>query len=204
MAKAQPKADVRTKAIAATTEVIARQGFAAVTVQEIADRVGVSKQALLYHFKSKDALMNAVIDGMLGRANVRLTQMFDKLPRDDEKRVDAVLEHVGAYLEDEPHAAAVFMRLLLDADPAAIARIRKGARPWFLFIEDIVRTAQKEGLVRPELDPEETVVQISMLVITNFALLRVGTWHRSPPRHWKKKRLHSLVRTVGGVLFVRR
>ncbi|WP_431278389.1 TetR/AcrR family transcriptional regulator [Leifsonia poae] len=37
-------------------------GFTATSLQEIAERVGVSKSALLYHFRSKDELLLAVLE----------------------------------------------------------------------------------------------------------------------------------------------
>lgn len=52
---------VRQSLLQATIDVIARQGLAAVTVQDIAQAAGVSKGALFHHFASKQALVDAAI-----------------------------------------------------------------------------------------------------------------------------------------------
>jgi AcrR family transcriptional regulator len=193
--------DVRSAAVDSATELIAQHGYGAISVQDIAQRVGVTKQALLYHFKSKDALMLAVIDALLERANARLTRLLGELPADEEQRVEAILEHVNMYLEEEPHAAAVFLRLLLDGQGGAADRIRDGARPWFKFLEDAIRRGQSEGRLRADMAPEHAVLQVGMLVITNFALLPIGHWMRKPPAGWKRERLRELVKTIGFILF---
>lgn len=42
-------------------------GFGAINLQVIADRMGVTKAALFYHFESKQALFVAMLEGMLSR-----------------------------------------------------------------------------------------------------------------------------------------
>lgn len=192
---------MRTAALREATRLIAARGFAAVSLQEIADGIGVTKQALLYHFKTKDALKLAVIDHLLERGNKSLTAMLGGLSRDDERRVDEILAYIQQELQEEPHTASVLLRFLLDRDEAAVDRIQAGARPWFRVIEDAVRSGQQAGLVRPELDPEAMVLQVGMLVITNFALLPIDAWANGRPAAWKRRRLEELVRAIRLILF---
>jgi AcrR family transcriptional regulator len=194
------KTDVRSELLRAAVRLIGQKGPGAVSLQDIASEVGVSKQSLLYHFESKEALEVAVVDHLLDGANKSLTMLLGDLPSDESKRLDAILAHINGYLEAEPHAAAVFLRFLLDNEHAAIDRIRTGARPWFGFLEDALRRAQETGDIRKELDPEVAVVQIGMLVVTNFALLPLG-WTDKPSPSWRKRRLAALVRSIGYILF---
>ena len=46
----------------AATKLFATRGYEAVSLQAIADVVGVAKQTLLYHYPSKEVLRRAVID----------------------------------------------------------------------------------------------------------------------------------------------
>lgn len=196
------KADVRTLALDAATALIGQHGFEAVAVQDVAEQVGVSKQALLYHFKNKEALKLAVIDYLLERSNKSLTELLGSLPIEEDQRLDGILEHLNRFLTAEPYAAAVFFRFLLDGDVTATDRIRAGARPWFKFIEDAVRRARTDGQLRPELDPEETVLQVGMLVLANFALLPVGGWTKKAlGAAARAKRLRELVKAIGFILF---
>lgn len=53
--------DTRDRILAAALEAFIEQGFATTTLQDIADRLGLTKAALYYHFKSKDELVRAVM-----------------------------------------------------------------------------------------------------------------------------------------------
>src|SRR3954467_1150672 len=44
------------------TKLFATRGYEAVSLQSIADVVGVAKQTLLYHYPSKEVLRRAVVD----------------------------------------------------------------------------------------------------------------------------------------------
>jgi AcrR family transcriptional regulator len=45
-------------------EIAGQSGVAAVTLEAVADRAGVSKGGLLYHFPSKQALVSGMVDGL--------------------------------------------------------------------------------------------------------------------------------------------
>ncbi|QOC26645.1 MULTISPECIES: TetR/AcrR family transcriptional regulator [Microbacterium] len=51
----------RARILRDATALFARDGYAATSLREIAERVGVSKSALLHHYSSKDALLGAVL-----------------------------------------------------------------------------------------------------------------------------------------------
>lgn len=54
----------RAQIVAAAIEVIGEIGWAQTSIRKIADRVGVAMSAVLYHFGSKDNLVEAVIEDM--------------------------------------------------------------------------------------------------------------------------------------------
>lgn len=49
----------------AAREILAEAGFAALSLQTIADRAGMNKAAVHYHFGSKDGLIIAVVDALI-------------------------------------------------------------------------------------------------------------------------------------------
>ena len=59
-AAAQPS-DTRARILDAALELFSEHGFDGTTLQEIADRLGFTKAALYYHFRSKDDLLQALI-----------------------------------------------------------------------------------------------------------------------------------------------
>jgi AcrR family transcriptional regulator len=50
--------------VACAIEVIAEVGFAQASIRKIADRVGIAMSAVLYHFGTKDNLVEAIIEEM--------------------------------------------------------------------------------------------------------------------------------------------
>lgn len=54
----------RAQIVAAAIEVIAELGWAQTSIRKIADRVGVAMSAVLYHFGTKDNLVEAIVEEM--------------------------------------------------------------------------------------------------------------------------------------------
>ncbi|MBY0408587.1 MAG: TetR/AcrR family transcriptional regulator [Burkholderiaceae bacterium] len=56
--------ETRARILEAATASLAELGYAGTTMSGIADRIGVSRAALIYHYNSKNALMASVIDAI--------------------------------------------------------------------------------------------------------------------------------------------
>lgn len=54
----------RAQIVQSATEVIAELGYPQASIRKIAERVGVAMSVVLYHFKSKDELIEAVVEQM--------------------------------------------------------------------------------------------------------------------------------------------
>jgi AcrR family transcriptional regulator len=57
--------DTRRRLLDAATAVVRREGARALTLEAVAAEAGVSKGGLLYHFKTKRELLDAMLDGWL-------------------------------------------------------------------------------------------------------------------------------------------
>ena len=85
-------------------ELFASDGYASTSLQQIADRAGVSKATVLYHFASKDVLLESVLapavdqlDSILGEAHlVQLQGGGAERALFLESFVDFLLEHRAA------------------------------------------------------------------------------------------------------------
>jgi AcrR family transcriptional regulator len=58
------RAGTRDRILEAGYAIAAQSGVAAVTLDAVANRAGVSKGGLLYHFPSKEALVSGMVDGL--------------------------------------------------------------------------------------------------------------------------------------------
>ncbi|WP_406199948.1 TetR/AcrR family transcriptional regulator [Kitasatospora sp. NBC_01560] len=59
-----PRSDTRARIIAVALELFSEQGYEQTALREIADRLGVTKAALYYHFKTKDDIVHGIVQGM--------------------------------------------------------------------------------------------------------------------------------------------
>lgn len=198
---ATPTERLRAQVVDCAAALIARRGFEATSIAEIAEAVGISKQALLHHFKSKDRIKDAVLERLLEHANKSFLGLMSTLEGPEQAQFEQALSAIQAYFDDQPHAARVLLRFILDDDEEAISRIREGALPWFKVMVEGLRHGEAEGRIRKGIDAEAAIAGIGMMVLTNFALLPLHGWTSDSPAAWRKRRLAELIRTIRAVLF---
>jgi AcrR family transcriptional regulator len=76
----------RERLLAAARKLVAQEGPSALTLDRAAEAAGISKGAVLYHFKSKDALIDALLRSVLDQ--------FDAATQDVQKKAS---DDAGAY-----------------------------------------------------------------------------------------------------------
>jgi AcrR family transcriptional regulator len=86
----------RSRILAAATDLFGRRGVDAVSLDVIANEVGVTKQTLLYWFPSKDELVQAVLAGAAAELTVAIEAAIRAAPDDPLDRIDAVVRAVFA------------------------------------------------------------------------------------------------------------
>src|ERR1022692_3861800 len=66
-AAAHPRGDTRQRIQSVALELFAEQGYERTSLREIAERLGVTKAALYYHFKSKEDIVRSFTEDYFGR-----------------------------------------------------------------------------------------------------------------------------------------
>jgi AcrR family transcriptional regulator len=126
-------AATRRRILETAYELFYRKGFARVGVDVVAERAGVTKRTLYYHFRSKDALLAAVLEFHHEMALARIQRWSARLAGDVEAMIDALFADLADWAARPRWAGAGFTRLVMElADlpghPArAIARRHKAA-----------------------------------------------------------------------------
>ncbi|MGE7435682.1 MULTISPECIES: TetR/AcrR family transcriptional regulator [Kitasatospora] len=59
-----PRTDTRARILDVALELFSEQGYEKTSLREIADRLGVTKAALYYHFKTKDDIVHGIVESM--------------------------------------------------------------------------------------------------------------------------------------------
>ena len=152
----------------AATRLFADQGFRATSLQAISDEVGVTKQTLLYHFPSKQALRRAVLDGVFEHWRERLPRILEAVTS-GQGRFEALSEELLRFFESEPDRARLLMRELLDNPDEMRRLVLENLRPWVLLIAEYVREGQRLGMIHQDLDPEVYILHVITLVVANVA-----------------------------------
>src|SRR3984893_18237163 len=92
-----PRRDTRAQAQQVALELFAEQGYEKTSLREIAERLGVTKAALYYHFKSKEDIVHSFTDDYFAAID-DLVDWGRKQPRTDETRREILDRYVGIVL----------------------------------------------------------------------------------------------------------
>jgi DNA-binding transcriptional regulator YbjK len=77
--RAEASEQVRDAIVAATVEIVARDGVAAVTHRRVADRAGVSLSSTTWHFASKEDILEAALRWTAQREIERVGEMAERI-----------------------------------------------------------------------------------------------------------------------------
>src|SRR5215475_11841852 len=117
--------ELRTRILDAARELFVEQGYEAVTMRAIAERIEYSPTAIYFHFKDKQALMQEICDTDFGA----LAHHFQKIARieDPIERLRQIGRAYVAFATDYPnHYRLMFMTVHPEGMQAADSRIRRG------------------------------------------------------------------------------
>jgi AcrR family transcriptional regulator len=92
-----PRTDTRSRVQKVALELFAEQGYEKTSLREIAERLGVTKAALYYHFKSKEDIVHSFADDYFAEIDALLEWARQQPPGDGTRR--AILDrYVGIVL----------------------------------------------------------------------------------------------------------
>jgi len=77
--------DYRQRILTAFKEIAVQRGFSSVTMDELSARAGVSKRTVYRYFKSKEEIINALLDDFLSNLEQRILQILDSRENPVEK-----------------------------------------------------------------------------------------------------------------------
>lgn len=140
----------RGKVFAAAVELIAEQGYAGTTVDEIAVRAGVAKGTVFYNFGSKEQLVEQLLRHGAGLLTSGFRTAIDGL------QGHAALDALVRYELERAAANPAFARLFL-------SELYRTGRPWQAtltqlraqaadVVREVIADAQRRGEMEPTVD----------------------------------------------------
>jgi AcrR family transcriptional regulator len=131
--------------LTAAAELLGEHGYDAVSLEDVADRLDVTKGSLYYYFASKDELVTAAIEALGNEWTARL----DRLPAAHDgppgRRLHALIrEHVRIAIHEYPAALRLFLEPR-DWPPAQQARIKDLRRRHDQLFRQVVEEGVASG-----------------------------------------------------------
>jgi AcrR family transcriptional regulator len=152
----------RSTLLQAAAETFSDRGYAASSLQDIADRQAVSKGALYFHFPSKKALALAVIGEHEERWRRLVEELRPKHPRAIRLLLELSWEMARRSRHDVLTRAAIRLQLERNLISPAVPRPFVG---WIPQVAELLRETREQGDLLPGLDPDD----IARFIVAAFS-----------------------------------
>ena len=151
--------DTREQLLESATRLFAARGFYGASLANIADELGLTKQALLHHFGRKEKLYAEILSRISSRmlGLVEAAQANHEAPAD---QLQAALLSMYELSQEAPHETRIIMRELLDSERRA-----NEVRSWYLkpFL-DLLIDITREIPAETTLDRSEALARVYPLL----------------------------------------
>jgi AcrR family transcriptional regulator len=193
LTREEKKAQTRERLIEAAAKVFAEKGFAATSLDEVADAAGLTKGAVYSNFENKEDLVRAVLeisqrrmnsisdvagDGTLEQQAAKAAQLFGDVIAEERAGFLLLIEFI-AYVLRNPDLYPDFLARHR-AGRAAVAKMieehapEAGAEAWAdpnqkaLILEAVGNGIALEKLIDPEGVPDDLFAQLLPVLIEAF------------------------------------
>lgn len=182
-----PRAGPRDRILDAALATFAAHGTEGSSVQAVADAVGMSKQALLHHFPTKQKLREGVYELLALRFRQQLPAVAAELVSRSHDRYRALLELVLERFDENEQPSRFLAFELLERPDEVLAWLQTEAAPWLGLIKGVVEQSKdfKDGF-----DPEAHVAVLAAMMLVQSALVP-----RSDVR-WRGRMKKALLRAM--------
>ncbi|WP_457607176.1 TetR/AcrR family transcriptional regulator [Nitratifractor sp.] len=157
------------KILETAVELFSRQGYMETSLEQIAERCGITKPAIYYHFRDKAALYREVTCGQFAT----LAERIEERTRSGRagERLEAYVQTFGEFLLSDPAFSAIFSREIASGG----ATLAEGC------LRDLARTLQQlteileQGVAEGAFTPEPPFL-VQMMIVTPLC-----AYHTSRP-----------------------
>ena len=191
--------DTRRAVLRAAEEAFAKVGYAGARMDDIAQRAGIRRASLVYYFRDKRALYQALLDDLFGELLGRYEAALAE-PGPLTERMLRCIDVWAGQVEARPTLLRIAlweMARVTSSDPGELA---PRVRPIVQFLADGVRAGQREGVFR-DVDPVGFIMSVAGT--TAFVFLRTPMLGSAIAPELERGRLATELRSwVARVLFV--
>jgi AcrR family transcriptional regulator len=159
---AERRLEAETRIVQAAFDIVARRGVDQLTLAEAGEEAGYSRALPAHYFDSREALLAAVAEHAVNNYRKRLIEQ--KVTTDEGVR--SLLASVAFYLDDSrgwPKKLRAFHEVVNAGLrwPAIAEVVARLNQEWIDRIAAQIRSAQRQGDIRADIDPVAEAVAIS-------------------------------------------
>lgn len=144
--KAEQSSERRDEILAIAARLIAKRGYSATTVRDIADEAGILSGSLYHHFSSKEAMLQEILHGFMNRLLSSYEKIASEAPNPREG-IDALVECAFETIDREPAAVGLYQNevAFLATQAGFEFLITESDRIEKIWI-DLLRAGQEQGV----------------------------------------------------------
>jgi AcrR family transcriptional regulator len=158
--------EVRQEQIAgAAIDLIAAEGVNALSIAGIAQRVGIVPSAFYRHFKSKDDVLDAILDQLQTMLLANVEAVRKETGRAPERLKSLLQRHVRLLSENRAIPRIVFSDSINGGRPGQKAKVKRIVAGYLAEVRKIVVEGQRDGALQAELSPQAVAVMFLGLVL---------------------------------------
>jgi len=182
----------RQELIAVAEQLFLVQGYETTTVNQIIERLNLAKGTYYYHFRSKEDILVAVSDKLIGDTRRKLRAAYERRDQDVLWRIREIL---SIFHDDFYRNRAIWKLVYHDKNVALHKQVsRIGAEKFTPLLEDVLQEGMDKGLIQVPHAHETAQILISLFDIFSRQLCVAR-------RHDKRVRIFETLRyMIGQVL----
>ena len=163
--------------------------------------MGISKQALLYHYPTKAELQHAVF-GQSQEVWIAVLPLLLAAVTGGPRETEATLDELMSVADSATHSARFILRVLLGDDREAFDALASGAAVWMEPAVSGLQRGVDNGDFSPDVDAAAWLIETSLHLLTTMALgdittrggLLLGAATDIDETTWRKRRLREALR----------
>lgn len=160
------KTDKKKSICIAAAKLFGEKGFERTSLDEVAEKAGVAKGTIFYHFQSKDRLFSELIkEGIYA-----LTKKVDEASKMNivmTDKIELIIEFHFAFFKEHRDICLMLLGQMGDFQKKWKNNVELIRGSYLKSMEEIINEAKKENVISPKIETES-------LIITLFSLLAVA------------------------------
>lgn len=156
----------RDEILRCASEIFAAKGVGQTSIEDIAQAVGVKREAIYYYFKGRNEILAEIVLPQSTQLLVAIQEVLDSGQTFPEKLKAAILSHVGSLTPGYLELTLTMRELSLISEDEKLDGLRNMWKSYTDLWAELVRQGQENGSFKPGLDPK--MVAFGILGMLNW------------------------------------